>query len=309
MTSSKPPVTSSQKSSAASSQTTSSGPVERTYSKSVPRKQSTARGNEVYGDSYNVFDASNKAQGYLLVKSSDPQGNDLVLRVAKSGGKYYDYFIPKNKEVTIPLAYGSGSYTLTLLTYAFTDENGNRMYGTLTSCSISVSLSSEYAPFLYDNMITNNTGTATAANLAANLTKNVANDLEAVQVIFDYVVDSLSYDKALAANPPSGYVPDLDKVINKGKGICYDYAALATTMLRSQNIPCKLVMGYAEAAYHAWISVHVDDHGWITRSINIVEFKGQIWVMMDPTFVSTGGDKGAVQYIGNGSKYTDANYH
>jgi hypothetical protein len=57
-------------------------------------------------------------------------------------------------------------------------------------------------------------------------------------------------------------------------------------MLRSQNIPCKLVVGYAGSAYHAWISVWSPDSGWISGAIF---FNGIEWQLMDPTFVSTGG--------------------
>ena len=31
-----------------------------------------------------------------------------------------------------------------------------------------------------------------------------------------------------------------------------------TAMLRSQNIPCKLVVGCAGTTYHAWIDVYVE---------------------------------------------------
>ena len=51
-------------------------------------------------------------------------------------------------------------------------------------------------------------------------------------------------------------------------------------MLRSQDIPAKLEIGYSGKVYHAWISVYIKDVGWID---NIIEFDGKSWKRMDPT--------------------------
>ena len=57
-----------------------------------------------------------------------------------------------------------------------------------------------------------------------------------------------------------------------------------TAMLRSQNIPTKMEVGYAGTVYHAWLSAYVDDIGWIN---GMIEFDGVDWSLMDPTFAST----------------------
>jgi transglutaminase-like putative cysteine protease len=55
------------------------------------------------------------------------------------------------------------------------------------------------------------------------------------------------------------YTPDTDKALEMKKGICFDYAAVVATMLRSQNIPTKLVFGYApNGEYHSWNEVFVN---------------------------------------------------
>ena len=85
-------------------------------------------------------------------------------------------------------------------------------------------------------------------------------------------------------------------------GICFDYAALMAGMLRSQGVPCKLVIGYAGDVYHAWISVWSEETGWIE---GIVFFDGENWQRMDPTFASSAeGDPAILEYIGNGSHYS-----
>ena len=70
-------------------------------------------------------------------------------------------------------------------------------------------------------------------------------------------------------------------------------------MLRSQGIPCKLVVGYAGDIYHAWISVWTEETGWID---GFIFFDGQIWKRMDPTFASSGKDDADIlDFIENGT--------
>jgi transglutaminase-like putative cysteine protease len=73
-------------------------------------------------------------------------------------------------------------------------------------------------------------------------------------------------------------------------------------MLRSQGVPCKLVIGYAGEAYHAWISVYVEGEGWVE---GVVYFNGTSWERMDPTFASSSKESKAImKYIGNGKNYS-----
>jgi len=111
--------------------------------------------------------------------------------------------------------------------------------------------------------------------------------LEKVETIYNYVTTNIKYDYEKAATVQSGYLPDLDHVLKVKKGICFDYAALMTGMLRSQNIPCKLVVGYANTEYHAWISVYSPETGWVD---GVIYFNGVNWQQMDPTFASGGNN-------------------
>jgi len=72
-----------------------------------------------------------------------------------------------------------------------------------------------------------------------------------------------------------------------------------TAMLRSQGIPCKLVVGYAGDIYHAWISVWTEENGWVD---GFVFFNGKTWKRMDPTFASSSGRSDEImEFIENGS--------
>ena len=116
------------------------------------------------------------------------------------------------------------------------------------------------------------------------------------------MIGHVSYDKAKAESVTSGYLPDVDETLETGKGICFDYAVLTAAMLRSQNIPTRLEIGYSGDVYHAWISVYTPETGWID---DLIEFRGDGWTRMDPTFASSNdNNKKILKYIGDGSNYT-----
>ena len=72
-------------------------------------------------------------------------------------------------------------------------------------------------------------------------------------------------------------------------------------MLRSQNIPTRLEVGYAGSAYHAWISTYITDVGWVN---GIIQFDGVSWSLMDPTFAANSSEEELRSFIGDGSNYT-----
>ena len=59
-----------------------------------------------------------------------------------------------------------------------------------------------------------------------------------------------------------------------------------SAMLRIQGILTRLVIGYAGDVYHAWISVYVEDKGWVD---GIIRFDGESWTLMDPTTAASSG--------------------
>ena len=111
----------------------------------------------------------------------------------------------------------------------------------------------------------------------ARLASTAANDLEVVENIYNYVIHNISYDFNKAANISFGYLPNVDSVLSSGIGICFDYAAVMATMLRTQNIPTKLVVGYAGNIYHAWISTYITDVGWVNGSFILMDSPGSGW--------------------------------
>jgi len=243
-----------------------------------------------------LIDYSNLKDGYVMVKYEGSGSQRLKVQV-KGPSTTYTYNLSKNKWEVFPLSDGNGSYKVSV----FQNVSGTQ-YAMLTSLSQNVKLANEFAPFLRPNQYVNYSAASNAVSIAVTLTKDIADPLKKVEAVYDYVVKTLTYDTQKAASVQSGYLPVLDDVLKTKKGICFDYAALMTGMLRSQNVPCKLVVGFADNAYHAWISVWTEQSGWID---GVIFFDGSKWQRMDPTFASAANKSADImKYIGDGSHYT-----
>ena len=60
------------------------------------------------------------------------------------------------------------------------------------------------------------------------------------------------YDFIKAINIKPGMLPDIDGSYSKKMGVCQDLSAIMVAMLRTQGIPSRLIIGYADSQYHAW---------------------------------------------------------
>lgn len=254
-----------------------------------------ASGTAVQSGGGAEIDYSNSKDGYVMCRYA--AANSKRLRVQVGGpSTTYTYDLPTGAWVTFPLSDGNGSYKVTVL-----QNTTGKKYAVLAAATFQVTLADEFAPFIRPNQYVNYEKAVNTIAKAAELTGGMSKPLEKVGAVYNYVVKNLTYDRAKAASVTSGYLPDLDSVLASRTGICFDYAALMTGMLRSQGIPCKLVVGYAGTAYHAWVSVWTQETGWVEGAIY---FDGTTWHRMDPTFASSGNSSESImQYIGNGSNY------
>lgn len=244
-----------------------------------------------------VIDYSNTEDGYVMVLYNVPTEKKLKAQV-KGPTTTYTYTIQPEEWETFPLSDGNGSYQITVF-----ENVEDKKYAAVVALSFTVELKDEFAPFLRPNQYVDYADARETLLLAATLVQGKETELEKVEAVYDYVVNNISYDTELAATVKSGYLPELDNVLEKKKGICFDYAALMTGMLRSQSVPCKLVVGYAGETYHAWISVYTEKDGWID---NAIYFDGIAWKRMDPTFASSANQSEAMlKYIGDASNYTE----
>lgn len=256
----------------------------------------TAPGTAVKKNERAIIDYSNSKDGYVMVNFTDATNKNLKVRVTGPSATQYTYNLAAGQWTTFPLSDGNGAYQITIF-----ENTTDSKYATVLTAEITAALADEFAPFLRPNQYVDYAEAANTVAKAAELTGSITEPLHKVETVYSFVTDHLTYDKEKAKNVQSGYLPVLDDVLEKGKGICFDYAALMTAMLRSQNVPCKLVVGYAGEAYHAWISVWTEDSGWID---GVIYFDGTAWQRMDPTFASSGKKSDAIMhYIGDGKNY------
>lgn len=255
-----------------------------------------ADGKETAGNDPLILDFSHTDQGYFIGTLTE-KDTKINLQLIGPDGITYKYFIEAaNVPTVFPFTAGSGSYTILAFQNITADQ-----YASLFSHIVDVELENEFLPFLYPNQYVNFSESSQAVSLAGELTAEAQSDLDALSAIYEYVTGNITYDNDKAASVSGNYLPDIDETLKTKTGICFDYASLTTAMLRCVGIPSKLTIGYSASVKHAWIDVYIQSRGWVEHA---VQFNGDEWKLMDPTFASTGSDENIQNYIGDGDNYT-----
>jgi transglutaminase-like putative cysteine protease len=260
-------------------------------------------GKKVKSNTKAVLDYSNIKEGYFCVKSKLGKTKVKVL-VDKDDSLQYQYTIQNTKDyITIPLSLSNGSYKIGVWENIVKDK-----YAQIFTMTIDAKISDKFDPFLYPNQFVNFAKGDASTKLSTELATGADSDLDAINSIYDWVVENVTYDnqKAVTVVQQTGYLPDNTDTISTKTGICFDYAVLTASLLREQGIPAKLVIGYAGSAYHAWIEVASTEAGKVeTYNLKVNEF-----VRMDPTFnAASKGKQDLSSIIGDGNNYRDNYYY
>ena len=243
------------------------------------------------------IDWSNASDGYVMLRYTAETGALLRARIV-GPGTTCTFSVTPGEWSVLPLTEGSGTYEAIL----YIQADGSR-YATVLNAVFDAEIKDEFAPFLRPNDYVDYVDAPRTVELAAELAAGREETLDIVSAVYRYVVENIAYDEELAATVDAGYTPELDSVLEKGSGICFDYAALCSAMLRCRSIPCKLVTGYAGEAFHAWISVWTEESGWVDQ---LYFSDGDSWCRLDPTFDSSANRSDSiVEYIGDGSNYEE----
>lgn len=228
-----------------------------------------ASGTVVYEGNGVTIDASHTGDGYIMVKG---MSSDTRLKTQVSlNEEIYTYDLNQEEEYEVyPLQMGNGIYKVQV----FQQVEGTS-YTPVYYADIEVEMPDTDRVFLYPSQYIWYTNDKNAVRLSYDLCMNLTSDQEKVERIYDYVVNLLTYDYEKAATVQKGYLPDVDATLEERKGICFDYSALVAAMLRAQDIPVRLVIGYVqpENLYHAWNQAYVDGE----------------WIWMDATFGPSSG--------------------
>ncbi|MBQ3162464.1 MAG: transglutaminase domain-containing protein [Oscillospiraceae bacterium] len=219
------------------------------------------------------------------------------LRV-RCGDVQYDHDLASDGTREFFPLMGDGSYSVKVYELVT-----GKSYGEAVSAEFEVKIISSTGMYLYPNKYSDFDSKSESVKKAAELCVGIDDKVEKIAAIFGYVTENITYDKKLAATVTSGYIPDPDRTLENGKGICFDYASLMVAMLRSQSIPTRLVIGYAEPdIYHAWNEIYTEETGWITPEL-FLKKKG--FNIADATFYAGNSNKEKIaDYIEDESNYS-----
>jgi len=216
---------------------------------------------QILASEIEVFDLKNVDYGIVTINKTNQAFKDKKAKVMIQKNNT-TYFYDINESIdTFPLQMGSGTYKLTLLEYIESNK-----YKAEDSEDIQIKLKDENISFLQSASPVCWHKDGQAAKMAAKLSEEMETDEQKAYAIYEYITKNIKYDKSKIAHLRNDYIPSVDEVLSSCSGICFDYAALYAAMLRSINIPTKLVKGYKGDidSYHAWNEVYLPKEGWVT---------------------------------------------
>lgn len=224
------------------------------------------------------IDFSSIQDGYVCAKLLQSV-DGIKIQISKDDKKY-NYDLASLDYVSFPINMEDGLYTLKILQQI----EGDR-YAICASQDVQVTLTDANSPYLYPNQIVDYNSSSLVYSKSFEIVKNDEDDLTRVAHLFQYVVNTLDYDDDKAKNvSDSFHLPDIEGSLESGKGICFDYAASLAALCRIQGIPAKVIVGWTDIEYHAWVEIYIKDKGWINPKIY---FKKKKWNLVDPTFADS----------------------
>lgn len=179
-----------------------------------------------------VIDYSETSKGHVSIRCLNEGKSKIKIQV-EGPNNTYTYDFSEKEEQTFPLGDGNGEYRLQIL-----ENVKDKKYTVVLSADFPVELEDEFAPFIESNEFVNYKDSSELRNQAKRILKDIDDPVQKAEVVYEYVMKNKTYDHF------------------------FDYASLITGMLRSQNVPTKLVVGNDGSAYHVWISVWTEDGEW-----------------------------------------------
>ena len=208
--------------------------------------------NGIKSDGKLKIDVTNTSEGYFMAAVTSQNKKKLKLRVVMEG-ETITYDLNGSGEFEVfPFQLGSGKYSITLY-----ENVKGKTYSAAGAITIRVDLSREDAPFLYPNQYVNYTAASEAVGMADSLCKGLGVK-DSYDAIKKFITSTFLYDYIKAVTVQAGTLPDIDGSFAKKMGVCQDLSAIMVCMLRTQEIPARLIIGYADKNYHAWIMTTID---------------------------------------------------
>lgn len=265
-------------------------------------KLTSTPGILVKDNNSSTIDYSNITEGYVVVTYKGPENKKCIVAVDAWGQRQNFHIYELNTPKAIPLCFGDGEYTISV----YRQLDGPR-YQVVSFIKQVVKLNSQFSPYLYPNTYCEYDKNSLCTKISTDLCKGLTSDAQIISNVFKWVCDNTVYDVDLAVSivkkELSWWLPNPDKVIREGKCVCWGYSSLTAALLRIQNIPTRICVGWAGRDYHAWNEIYSREN----CKIGGLDFKANTWNMIDVTFMDgIMGDKAKseiLKFIGDGSNY------
>jgi len=223
-----------------------------------------------------TVDISHVSNGYVKVRHKSYETR-AIARITKPDAEFYYVFAltMRGEWDTFLLTHGDGEYSIKIF-----ENVRDGLFALAFDLQFVVTFCDPFVPFLHPSQHVNFDSDSLAVIVAGELAEGAESELDVIRNIYRYVINNIEYDFDLARQISDGYIsshiPDVDRTLKTGFGICFDFASLMTAMLRSQHIPARLEVGIVNNELkHAWVSVYINGFG---------------WHRVDPTFSATAGN-------------------
>lgn len=116
-------------------------------------------------------------------------------------------------------------------------------------------------------------------NTAESLIRNESDPVVIAGILYNFVIGKLDYDYRRAEDRDYELLY-ASEILQRGSGVCADYAILYTALLRSVGIPSRLSAGIPVYTIlyeadkeidigHAWVEINIPGYGWVPVDITI----------------------------------------
>ena len=193
------------------------------------------------------LDLSHTEEGYIAV--SVVEDARIKLMVIKDDQTYTYNVDNDGTPAFFPLQSGDGTYLFRVMKNIVDSK-----YAELYREEAQVKLIDEFQPFIRPSDYVSYTEKSECVQKAKEMADAAKDESDFIASVYTFICDTVKYDDEKAENIQSGYMPVPDETMETGMGICFDYASLAASMMRSQGIPTKVIFGYVSPndIYHAW---------------------------------------------------------
>ena len=199
-----------------------------------------------------VLNTSGASDGYFFAAVSKQTKHRLKLRVIKDGTTFtYDLKTDESYEL-FPFQLGNGYYEI----YLYENVSGKK-YSQEGVIGINVKMDNPDAAFMVPSQYVSYTKASEAIAMADSLCAGKS-EKEAFEAVCKFMTTSFAYDFIKAVTIKPGMLPDIDGSYEKRMGVCQDLSAITCCMLRTQQIPSRLIIGYADKQYHAWTMTKIN---------------------------------------------------